>query len=253
MERAAKQSAQGSRPSHQNSGAPQLGFTAGKPFASPPKRGRMEMINLTDDPKLFDIMFTTRAMRRLKPDPVPPELIEKILRAGQAAPNGGNTQQWGFLVVDDPAIKKQVQVYYQRAYEEFAKGFYAQHMATQPEGPERDKLERQQAAVVHLTHHLHEVPVWIVVCSGGGKGNGASVYPAVQNMLLAARALGLGSTLTARHMAFGDEVDAIFGLPEGISSFALLPIGYPEGKFGPVARKPIEDFVYRNRWGTRYF
>lgn len=208
---------------------------------------------MTDDPKLFDIIFTTRAMRRLKPDPVPPELIEKILRAGQAAPNGGNTQQWGFLVVDDPAIKAKVQVYYQRAYEQFAGAYYAQHIGAQPEGPQRDKLERQNAAVVHLTHHLHEVPVWIVVCSAGGQANAASIYPAVQNMLLATRALGLGSTLTARHMVFGKEVDAIFGLPEGMSSFAILPIGYPQGKFGPVARKPIEDIVHRNIWGTPYF
>jgi nitroreductase len=213
---------------------------------------------MTDDPKLFDIMFTTRAMRRLKPDPVPPELIEKILRAGQAAPNGGNTQQWGFIVVDDPAVKRQVQAYYKRAYDEFVSGYYGQHKAATPEGPARDKMERQQAAVAHLTEHLHEAPVWIVACvrDGAGKalkGGGGSIYPAVQNMLLAARALGLGSVLTTRHMLFGEEVDAIFGLPQGVSAYAILPIGYPEGKFGPVGRKPIEDFVHRNRWGQRYF
>lgn len=207
---------------------------------------------MTDDPKLFDIIFTTRAMRRLKPDPVPQELIEKILRAGQAAPNGGNSQAWGFLVVDDPDIKRRVQVYYQRAYEEFARGYYDQHMTSIPEGPEREKFERQQAAVAHLTHHFHEVPVWIVACSGGGAANAASIYPAVQNMLLAARALGLGSTLTARHMRFASEVDAIFGLPEGVSSYAILPLGFPEGRFGPVRRKPLEDIVHHNRWGTRY-
>jgi nitroreductase len=213
---------------------------------------------VTDDPKLFDIMFSTRAMRRLKPDPVPPELIEQILRAGQAAPNGGNTQRWGFIVVDDPAIKAQVQAYYQRAYDEFVAGYYGDHMNSLPEGAPREKLERQQAAVRHLTRHFHEAPVWIVACvrDGAGKalkGGGGSIYPAVQNMLLAARALGLGSTLTTRHMLFGDEVDAIFGLPEGVSAYAILPIGYPLGKFGPVGRLPLEDFVHRNRWGARYF
>jgi nitroreductase len=213
---------------------------------------------VTDDPKLFDIMFSTRAMRRLKPDPVPPELIEQILRAGQAAPNGGNTQRWGFIVVDDPAIKAQVQAYYQRAYDEFVAGYYGDHMNSLPEGAPREKLERQQAAVRHLTRHFHEAPVWIVACvrDGAGKalkGGGGSIYPAVQNMLLAARALGLGSTLTTRHMLFGDEVDAIFGLPEGVSAYAILPIGYPLGTFGPVGRLPLEDFVHRNRWGARYF
>lgn len=213
---------------------------------------------MTDDPKLFDIMFNTRAMRRLKPDPVPPELIAQILRAGQAAPNGGNTQQWGFIVVDDPAIKASVQAYYQRAYDEFVGKYYGQHLESLPPGAPREKLERQQAAVVHLTQHFHEAPVWIVACvrDGAGaalKGSGGSIYPAVQNMLLAARALGLGSTLTTRHMLFGKEVDAIFGLPEGVSAYAILPIGYPLGKFGPVGRRPLEDFVHRNRWGERYF
>jgi nitroreductase len=219
---------------------------------------RREDKAVSDDPKLFDIMFSTRAMRRLKPDPVPRALIEQILRAGQAAPNGGNTQRWGFIVVEDPAIKKQVQAYYQRAYDEFVAGYYGQHRDSLPEGEPREKLERQQAAVIHLTHHFHEAPVWIVACVrlGAGKaeiGSGGSIYPAVQNMLLAARALGLGSVLTTRHLLFREEVDTIFGLPENVSAFAILPIGYPEGRFGPVGRLPLEDFVHHDRWGRKYF
>jgi nitroreductase len=210
-----------------------------------------------DEPKLFDVMFTTRAMRRLKPDPVPPDLIEQILRAGQAAPNGGNTQDWGFLVVKDPAIKAAVQVYYQRAYDEFTSKFHAVHVEATPPGAERDKLLRQGEAVAYLTEHFHEAPVWIVAClkvepRGAGAGSGASIYPAVQNMLLAARALGLGATLTSRHMAFGKDVDAIFGLPEHVASFAIVPIGYPMGKFGPVRRGPLGDFTHLDRWGQRY-
>ena len=210
-----------------------------------------------DDPGLFETLFSLRAMRRLKADPVPPALIEQILRAGQAAPNGGNAQGWGFLVVKDPGVKAAVQTYYQRAYDEpVAKG-YAASLAAMAPGPARDRLERQTQAVAHLTHHFHEAPVWIVACLKAGPrpgpGAGASIYPAVQNMRLAARALGLGATLTSRHMLFAKEVDAIFGLPEGVSSFAILPIGYPVGKFGPVGRGPIEDVVYLDRWGQRYF
>ena len=82
--------------------------------------------------------------------------------------------------------------------------------------------------------------------------SGASIYPAVQNMLLAARALGLGSTLTTRHMVYGGEVDAIFGLPEGVKSFAILPIGYPEGRFGPVSRGPLDEFAHRESWGRPF-
>lgn len=212
---------------------------------------------MNDDPKLFDIIFSTRAMRRLKPDPVPPALIEQILRAGQAAPNGGNTQDWGFLVVKDPAIKAQVQVYYQRVFDEVTTKHHAARLEAAPPGAARDKLQRQGEAVAYLTEHFHEAPVWIVAClkvgpRGPGASSGASIYPAVQNMLLAARALGLGATLTARHMAYGPAVDAIFGLPEGVASFAILPIGYPMGKFGPVGRAPLEAFVHLDRWGQRY-
>jgi nitroreductase len=210
------------------------------------------------DSSLDDIIFTTRAMRRLKTDPVPDALIEQILRAGQAAPSGGNAQNWGFLVVKDPEIKRQVQVYYQRAYDEGVGKHYAERLAAMPPGEARGKLERQVAAVHHLTMHFHEVPVWIVPCLDvGPRGamgmSGASIYPAVQNMLLTARSLGLGSTLTCRHMMFGKECDAIFGLPGTIQSFAILPVGYPEGTFGPVSRGPLADVVHKDRWGQPYF
>jgi nitroreductase len=213
---------------------------------------------MSDDPKLFDIMFTTRAMRRLKSDPVPDELIEQILRAGQAAPNASNSQSWGFLVVKNPEVKAQVQKYYQKAFNEVSSKHYNESLDALPPGAERDKLVRQIDAVTYLTEHFHEVPVWIVPClKVGPRGpigiSGASVYPAVQNMLLAARALGLGSTLTARHMVYGKDVDAIFGLPDDVASFAILPIGYPMGTFGPVGRGPLEDFVHLDRWGQRYF
>jgi len=219
-------------------------------------RAGTEMI-LEGDVKLFEAMFSMRAMRRLKPDPVPEALVEQILRAGQAAPNGGNSQDWGVLVVTDSTVKEKVQVYYQRAYDELVAKHYAERLAQMPDGPDRNKLARQIAAVAHLTHHLREVPVWLVAClrvgaQGANPMSGASIYPAVQNMLLAARALGLGSTLTTRHMVYGTEVDAILGLPEGVKSFAILPIGYPEGRFGPVSRQPLDKFAHREAWGQPF-
>jgi nitroreductase len=209
------------------------------------------------DPGLFDIIFSTRAMRRLKPDPVPDALIEQILHAGQAGPSGANSQAWGFLVVKDPEIKRAVQAHYQRAYDTFISKHYDAKFAAMPPGEDRDKLERQTKAVVYLTEHFHEAPVWIVACQqvgpqGASAGSGASIYPSVQNMLLAARALGLGSTLTSRHMFYGKEVDAIFGLPEGVMSFAILPIGYPLGNFGPVRRGPLSTVAHLDRWGQPY-
>ncbi len=204
---------------------------------------------------IFDIIQTTRAMRRLKPDPVPDDLIRQILEAGTCAANGGNMQSWRFLVIKDTAIKKAVQVHYKRAFDEWIGPRYAN--AAPPPGVTADKYHRQHSAVEYLTDHFHEAPIWIVACidHGDGKPNrssGASIYPAVQNMLLAARALGLGATLTTRHLFFEEESEKALGLPPGVHSYAIIPIGYPMGKFGPVGRGALKDFVYLDRWGEPY-
>jgi len=203
---------------------------------------------------IFEIMHTMRAMRRLKPDPVPDELIRKILLAGQAAASGGNTQRWRFLVLKDQAIKKAVQVYYKKAFDEVVGPRYAS--SPPPPGSDAARYRRQHAAVEYLTDHYHEAPVWIVACLEDGssptRSAGSSIYPAVQNMLLAARALGLGSTLTTRHIAYEKEVDAAMGIPEGFHSYAILPTGYPMGRFGPLGRGPLADVVYLDGWGKPY-
>ncbi|MCX7378470.1 MAG: nitroreductase family protein [Alphaproteobacteria bacterium] len=204
---------------------------------------------------VFDIIHTTRAMRRLKPDPVPDDLVRKILEAGVAAANGGNYQRWRFLVIKDTAVKKAVQVWYKKAFDEVVGPRYAS--SPPPPGISAEKYARQHHAVEHLTEHFHEAPVWIVACLDEGKNtptrtSGASIYPAVQNMLLAARALGLGSTLTTRHLLYAKEAEAALGLPEGVHSYAILPIGWPMGKFGPVGRTNLEDVVFNERWGQPY-
>ena len=206
-------------------------------------------------PELFEIIETTRAMRRLKPDPVPDELIKRILQAGVCAANGGNTQRWRFLVVKDQAIKKKVQVYYKRALDEVVGPRYLS--SAPPPGVSREAYNRQHAAVQYLTDHFHEAPVWIVACLEEGSApptrwSGASIYPAVQNMLLAARAVGLGATLTTRHLLYEKETEAALGLPAGVHSYAILPIGYPMGRFGPVGRGPLSEIVYADRWGQPY-
>jgi nitroreductase len=204
---------------------------------------------------IFDIIHTTRAMRRLKPDPVPDDLIRKILEAGVCAANGGNYQRWRFMVVKDTATKKAVQVWYKKAFDEVVGPRYAN--SPPPPGVSKEKYARQHHAVEYLTEHFHEAPVWIVACLDEGKNtptrtSGASIYPAVQNMLLAARALGLGSTLTTRHLLYAKEAEAALGLPEGVHSYAILPIGWPMGKFGPVGRTRLEDVVFNERWGQPY-
>ena len=203
---------------------------------------------------VFDIIGTTRSMRRLKPDPVPDEMIKKILMAGTAAANGGNNQTWRFLVVKDPAIKKAVQVWYKKAFDEVIGPRYAS--SAPPPGVTGEKYSRQHGAVEYLTEHFHEAPVWIVACLKDGptpnRGNGASIYPAVQNMLLACRALGLGATLTTLYLIHGAEAEAAMGIPEGYHSYAILPIGFPRGKFGPVRRAPLAEVVYDDSWGKAW-
>ncbi len=204
---------------------------------------------------LFDIIASTRTMRRLKPDPVPDDLIVKILEAGVHAPNGGNSQSWHFVVVKDQAIKKAVQVWYKKAFDEIIGPRYAS--SAPPPGSSAERYQRQHRAVEYLTDHYHEAPVWIVACIKHGKAephrmSGASIYPAVQNMLLAARALGLGASLTTRHLFFAEESERALQLPEGVLSYAILPIGYPLGNFGPTKRGNLADFVSLDRVGEKW-
>ncbi len=204
-------------------------------------------------PDLFETMENCRAMRRLKPDPVPNELVARILHAGTCAPSGGNAQKWRFLVLKDRKTKEAVTAWYKKAYDEIIGPRYSS--VAPPPGVSPEKFKRQHDAVSYLTEHFAEAPVWIVACLEGanpGASAGASIYPAVQNMVLACRAVGLGTTLTNRHMFFQKEVDKALGLPEGVHSFAILPIGYPMGKFGPVKRAALKDVVYQDKWGQAY-
>ncbi len=199
---------------------------------------------------LFEIIRSTRSMRRLKPDPVPPALIRQVLEAGTSAANGGNMQTWRFMVITDPATKTSVAQWYRRGWHEVVGPRY-RASAPSP-GASTDRFERMLAAAEHLADHLHEAPVWIVPCLQGGahtRTSGSSIYPAVQNMLLAARGLGLGATLTTLYLLFEKDAEAALGLPEDAHSYAILPIGYPMGRFGPVGRTALQDVVFGNRWG----
>ena len=210
---------------------------------------------MSEGTDLFEILHTTRAMRRLKPDPIPEALIHEILRAATSAASGGNRQHWRFIVVKDAEIKKQIQRYYKKALDDVVAPRYRN--SAPPPGVTQAQYERQIDAVTYLTDHFHEAPVWIVACLDEGdnaptRWSGASIYPAVENMLLAARALGLGATLTTRHLLFEAEVEDILGLPPGVHSYAIIPIGYPIGRFGPVSRGPQSEVVSLDRWAQPY-
>jgi nitroreductase len=201
---------------------------------------------------LFDIIHSTRAMRRLKPDPVPDELIRRMLEAAVAAPSASNRQAFRFIVVKDASVKAGIAGFYRQAFDEIVSPHYA--ASAPPPGVSDDAWARQHAAVGYLTAHFHEAPVWVVACLDAGPkpgyASGASVYPAVQNLLLAARALGLGATLTTRHTFHGRACDDLLGLPDGVWSYAIVPVGYPIGRFGPVRRQSIDDLVFYDSWGS---
>jgi nitroreductase len=193
---------------------------------------------------LFDVMSTTRAMRRLKPDPVPDDLLRRCLEAATYAPSGSNRQPWRFLVIKDPELKRKIAEYYR------AGG--ASHRAAAP-APERSEGAPPSPGE-HLAEHMGEVPVLILVCfypgSAGGLFSGAHIYPAVQNLLLAARSLGLGATLTTLHHHHEPEIKHLLGIPEEVQTAALIPLGYPMGRFGKVERRPVEQVAFVDRWGN---
>lgn len=210
------------------------------------------------EPGIFEIMFSTRSMRRLKPDPIPDEILYRILDAGIRAPSGGNTQHWRFVVVKDPQVKQQVQQVYQKGWNEVQAMYRTR---TAPEHMEEGKFRRLLDAAAYLAEHLAEAPVLLFAClkerpmppqlaAKLARLSGSSIYPAVQNILLACRALGLGATLTTVSSLYDDELRPILQLPADISTYALIPIGYPLGKFGPVQRLAVENVTCVDRWGN---
>jgi len=216
------------------------------------------------EPGLFEIMYSLRAMRRLKPDRVPEDVVWKVLEAGTMAPSGGNSQPWRFVVLQDPEVKRFVQECYLRALRVYLQAG-AEAAARRQPPPSPDETARQMRtrdAALHLGEHLHEAPLLLLVCmvqrdlsllrdaQGNLRGPAvySSIFPAVQNILLACRALGLGATLTTLHLAFEGQIKERLGIPADVETVAMLPIGYPLGRFGPTRRARVEDVTYWDGW-----
>ncbi|MFN8508445.1 MAG: nitroreductase family protein [Dehalococcoidia bacterium] len=205
---------------------------------------------------VLEAMYTTRAMRRLKPDPIPAATLRAILDAAIRGPSGGNSQGWAFLAVQDAELKQGLERIYQPLLEAlFHEGgpYYKPLHSDDAELAARTKKMADSAS--HLAHHMHEAPVIIVPCvRTGGRptdiSTGSSIYPAVQNLMIAARAYGIGSTLTTVHRLRQDEVRALLGIPSDWETAALIPLGYPKGRWGVAARRPVEEVAFGDRWGS---
>ena len=203
--------------------------------------------------EFFDVVTTQRAMRRLKPDPIADHVLRQIMDAAICAPSGGNRQGWGFVVVRDAATRARLGELYREAWGELMKTpYYSEAGTAPPESP----VGRMVASARHLAEHLAEAPVIVLACiaSDGTTPTvttGASIYPAVQNLMLAARALGIGSCLTTIHRFRDAEVKALLGIPAGVETAALIPLGYPLGRFGRPPRTPACEVTFMDRWGQQ--
>ena len=190
-----------------------------------------------------EAMFTQRAIRRFKPDPIPDEHLRLVLEAAVRAPNGGNNQIGRFLVVTDRARITEFGALYREAW--WAKRL-DDHGWTKPEDiPLADKTHR---SAMGLADTMKDVPC-VVFAFAMPPGAANSVIPATQNLMLAARALGIGSVPTTLHAKVMDRFRAMFGIPGDATFHFCIPLGYPQGSFGPNVRKPIRETCFRGRWG----
>ena len=202
-----------------------------------------------DQMDLFEAMFSQRQITRFKPDPVPREAIEKIIDAAIKAPSGGNTQPWHFVAITDRDLIARIGGIY--------KELWLGARGTQAE-PGETPVYR---AARYLANHMPDVPAMILICADHSANytpgqplergrHASSIWLAVQNLFLAARALGLGTRLTTTHIRREQEIKDMLGLPEYIETVCLTPLGYPRGRFGPTDRKPASDVSSYNRWGS---
>jgi len=198
---------------------------------------------------LFEAIHTQRAIRRYKPDLVPDEAITKIIAAATRAPSARNCQPWHFLVLRDAELKNSFgEIYLKATLDGRSDGILEKDTTTFPK------------AGFDYAEHIGEFPVLIIVClepthpsSHDPFLRGASIYPAIQNMMLAARALGLGACFTSNYRRREGEVKALLGIPDEVPTAGCIPIGYlGEGEhFGGSRRKPVEEVTFYDRWGQR--
>jgi nitroreductase len=195
---------------------------------------------------IWEVMATCRAIRYLRPDPIPDELLDKVMWAATRAPSPGNSQGWDFVVVDDADAKRVIAD--------------AVGAAMLPAIAQMERRDRTEALMLDgaaaIIASLAQAPAIIFVTGPVNYPAGrpeesftwSALYPAAQNILLAARALGLGTVFTTLHRAADTVIRDTLGIPDHIRIAATIPIGYPAVDFGPVARRPVSEFVHRNRW-----
>jgi len=211
---------------------------------------------MTSASDFHEIVRSAGARRRLRRAPIPDDVIDAILADAACAPSGMNLQPWRFVVVRDDALRARIGALYADAWTLGRRVYGAAPATTAAEA-------RMIAAVEHLAAHFGEAPVIVAACLDRRRLGAmvdarlewrdpvpvlASILPAVQNLILAARARGVGTVLTTLHRARHDELRALLGIPSEVEVIALLPLGYPETPFRAVQRPPVGTFTFRDRW-----
>ena len=211
---------------------------------------------MSDEMGVFETMYNCRAMRRLDSREVPKEMLEKLVDAANQAPSGSNTQNARWIIVRDPTVKAELAELNRVGVENYLAPLIDNPGSLPHQPADKRKRKRMADAVVWQKEHMHEIPALIIACMQFpqvptaamiASGNG-SIWPGIQNLLLAARALRLGAAPTTLALIDQQAVAKVLGLPETMATYCLIPVGYPLGNFGPVTRKPLAEILRYDRW-----
>jgi nitroreductase len=203
---------------------------------------------------IYEALYTTRAMRRVRPDPIPADVQARLLDAAIRAPSGGNAQNWRFLLVDDPEVKAGLGPLYRECLAQLWATGYADRLArarANPADPASVSMLKVQASAQHLADHFEQVPLYLFAFTRNDR-SGGSIFPAVWSAQLAARAEGVGSALTTVLAYRRQQTLEILGVPadDGWEMSCCVSFGYPTGRWGIAPRRPAHEVAYRNRWGA---
>jgi len=209
---------------------------------------------VSEDMSLFEAMYNCRAMRRLDTREVPEALLVRLIDAANQAPSGSNMQNGRWIVVRDPVVRKKLADLNRAGVEAYV-GPQSARPGSLPHQSEA-KRRRMLESVLWQMEHMHEIPALVVACleygttvdQAAAQRGGGSIWPGVQNLLLAARALGLGAAPTTLALQNLDAVRGVLNLPDTMAAHALIPVGYPLGRFGPVTRKPVAEIMRFDTW-----
>jgi nitroreductase len=197
------------------------------------------------DMPIGEAMFSQRSIRKFRPEPIPMQDLRLIVEAAVKAPNGQNTQPLRFLMLTDREVIREFGALYREAW-------WAKRRDEQRPWTTREQIpaeERGLRAAAQLADEIRDAPC-IVLAFAMRKGEETSVVPAVQNLMLAARALGIGSVPTTLHALVLDRVYALLGVPPEVEFHLCIPLGYPRGRFGPTQRRPTAETTFLNHWGA---